>query len=129
MAVIEFGHHRTANTETPIVAAFAIPYQFTTTVVGKRPAGIERFVDEIVVNAAMKLIGARSHRDVEQTTARLSIFSREVAGLNRDLLNGFDALLCLSDRTVADGSSSVLAIDAQCRGIACHPVYTNRLIR
>src|SRR5262249_15344156 len=98
-------------------------------VISKRTAGVKCFVHEIVVNAAVELVRPRLHGHVEQTTARLAEFRSEVAGLDRDLLNGFDALLCLCDLTVADRSSSVLTVDPQRRTVPFHSIYTNRLIR
>src|SRR5215831_16785783 len=98
-------------------------------IISKRPAGVQRFVDEIIVNTAMERVGSRLHRHVEQTTARLTEFSREVAGLDCDFLNSFDALLCLRDLTVADRGGSILPIDAQPGGVALHSVHAHRLIR
>ena len=97
VTVIDLRQHRTTETETPIVSPFAVPHRMPVPIVGKRPARVKRFVDEIVVNAPMELVGPRPHGHVEQTTARLAVFSREVAGLDRDLLDGFHALLCLRD--------------------------------
>src|SRR5215510_8327125 len=98
-------------------------------VISEWPTGIERFVDEIIVNTAIERVRSRLHRHIEQTTARLTEFSREVAGLNCDFLNGFDTLLCLDDLTVADRSCGILAVDAHRRGVALHSVHAHRLIR
>src|SRR5262245_23882951 len=97
-------------------------------IINKWPAGIQRFIDEIIVNAAMELVRSRPHRHVEQTTASLTEFSCEVAGLDGDFLNGFDALLCLSDLTIADGCRGILAIHTQRRSVALHSVHAHRLV-
>ena len=50
-------------------------------IVGEWPTGVERFIDEIVVSAAMKLIRPRLHGDVKQAASRLAEFGCVVAGL------------------------------------------------
>src|SRR5215471_3755397 len=98
-------------------------------VVSKWPAGVERFVHEIVISAAMELVRPRLHGHVEQTTTRLTEFSSEVAGLDSDLLNGFDTLLRLRNLTVANRSCGILSIDPQRRSVTFHPIDPHRLIR
>ena len=50
--------------------------------IGKGKTGIESFVHQVVVAAAVELIAAGLHREIEVTAADLSVFRREVAGLD-----------------------------------------------
>jgi len=60
-------------------------------VVGEGRAGVEVFVDEVVVAAAVKLVGAGLHGEVEESAAGLPKLRRVVAGLKCDLLDRLDA--------------------------------------
>src|SRR5262249_51186314 len=129
MTVIDLRHYRTTETKAPIVSPFPAAQQMSASIIGKGLTRVKSFVDKIVVNAAMELVRPRPHRHVKQTTPRLTEFSREVAGLNRNLLNGLYALLRLRNLTVLDRSGGILAIDPQRGGVALHPVDAHRLIR
>src|SRR6516165_3902303 len=59
----------------------------------KGQTGIEGFVDQVNVTAAVELVGAGLHGVVEIPASGLAIFRREVAGLNRNLLDGVHAAL------------------------------------
>src|SRR5438874_10187873 len=94
MTVVQlWNRYRTTEAETVIVAPLARTQQMTMPVISKRRAGVEAFVDKVVVNAAVILIGARLHREVKKAAASLAELRRVVAGLNRNLLDRFDTRL------------------------------------
>src|SRR5690606_36095865 len=67
VAVVDFGNHDgAAKSKSVVVAARQTPDQSVVAVVGERLAGVKRFVDEVVISGAMKLIGARFHGQVEK---------------------------------------------------------------
>ena len=67
----------------------------TIAIISERPAGIERFVYEVIVRAAVELIGAGSHGDIDVAAAHLPVLRGVIAGLNSDLLNRIHAGLGL----------------------------------
>src|SRR5690242_1710970 len=77
----------------------------------------------------MELIGAGLHGEVEVSAAYLSVFRREVAGLNRDLLDRVHAagLAVLLD-DLPDGSGGILAVDVDGFAVARHAVHDQRLV-
>src|SRR5439155_22152798 len=92
VAVIDTGNpYRTTHAETVIVAPLAGTQQMSIPVVGEGSAGVETFIDQVVVAAAVKLVRARLHGEVKQTPASLPEFRSIVAGLNRNLLDRLDA--------------------------------------
>ena len=98
-------------------------------VVGKGPAGVERFVNEVVVGAAVKLIRSRFHRDVKQAAARLTEFRRVVAGLDGDLLCRLHAGLRLGDTAEANRGCGILTLDAKRGRVALQSIDADSLIR
>ena len=103
--------YRAAERESVIVAPLAWPDQVSATVVCERVTGVQNFVNEIIVDGTMELIGSGLHGDVEKATTDLAVLSSEVTGLNGDLLNRVDAglLLCWNARNT--GAARVLSFD------------------
>src|SRR6202166_1347362 len=108
----------------------------TMPVVGKRRAGVEVFVNEVVVTGAVILVGARLHGEVKKTAASLAELCRVVAGLNRDLLDRFDAGLVSggtrhssSRWTSGTGSRCILPFHADGLGIPLEPIDADAVIR
>src|SRR6185312_10153508 len=63
--------------------------------VRKGQPGIQSLVDQVVIGAAMEGIRAGLHRVVEISAGSLSVFRREVAGLNREFLDGVHTALAV----------------------------------
>jgi len=90
-------------------------------VIGERSACVKRLVDEVFVGAPMKLVGPRSHGDIEKASARLPEFGRIVARLDRELLNRIDTALGLRLHGVP-AISGILPIDSHGLRVGGHPV-------
>ena len=54
----------------------------------ERPAGVEGFVNHVIVGGTVKRIGARLHRDIEYGARGQAKLGGEVAGLHGDFLDG-----------------------------------------
>src|ERR1019366_7406431 len=79
--------------------------------IGEWSTGIQNLIDKIIVGAAVNLIGAGAHGDVEESAAHTAEFRSVVAGLDRNLLNRVDAGLCLSGGVGEALGSRILAFD------------------
>src|ERR1700722_2228416 len=88
MTVVDFGNpDRAADRAAEIVPALSGFH------VEKWLACIESFVGEVVVGGPVELVGARLDGEVKYAAARLSEFSRVIAALHREFLDGIDARL------------------------------------
>ena len=92
-------------------------------------AGIQSFVHEIVVAASVELVAAGFHGVVEVTAARLTIFRGEVAGLNRDLLDGVHARLVDLVLPLVEAVGGVLPLEVDGLRTGRHAVNTHDVIR
>ena len=128
--VVELGNtDRTTERKSVIVASSALAWIVRYRLAGQeRIAGVEDFVDEIVVGAAVIRVGPGPHRDVEQATAHLSVFGREVTGLNRGLLDRIDARLGLLRDARGTGVGSVLTFDAEGLRVGGRPVDSDQRV-
>src|SRR5215831_2302745 len=74
------------------------------TSIGERRAGIQDLIHKIAVGATVELVRAGLHGVVEIAATCLSVFGREVTGLNCDFLNRVGAdlivLILLTPNTV-----------------------------
>src|SRR5262249_53536883 len=102
VAVVNVGNpNRTTHRKTVIVPPGAGPQKMAVAGISKRHTCVEVFIHEIVVAAAVKLVGTGLHREIKETGSCLSEFRSIIAGLNRELLDGFDAGLVLRGRGTA----------------------------
>ena len=90
--------YRAAQRSTEIMTAVSRMDQMAAAVIRVRKARVQSLIHKIFVAAAVKLAGARFHRNVEETATRLSEFGSVVAGLNRYFLNGIGAGLVFLQR-------------------------------
>ena len=95
----------------------------------ERASRIQRFIDEVVIAAAVKLIGARFHGDVENTAAHLPVFRREVRGLDGGLLDGIHAGLGLLRDARSPGVGCVLALDPERLRVGRRAVDAHQRVR
>src|SRR5215471_15111162 len=80
---------------------------------GKWDSRVECFIDEVVICASMDLVRTGLHCVIEKSTADLPVFSREVTGLNGDLLNGIHAGLHLGRHSRDIAVTCVLPLNAE----------------
>ena len=97
--------------------------------IGERQAGVQSFVHEVVVGAAVVLIGARFHGVVDGAAANLAILRGKITGLDTYLLDGIHA----ATQTVRlyrfpDISGCFLAFDPDGFAIARQPVHYQRVV-
>src|SRR5947207_2333688 len=77
--VVDLGYpYRTAKSVAVVVPAGSGPEFVSLAIVGVGLAGVQRFIHQKLVGSAMELIGSRLHCDVQDATAHLAIFGREV---------------------------------------------------
>ena len=91
--------------------------------------GIEHFVDEIVVNSPMVLVGSRLHRDIEHAATHLAILRRIVASLNRNFLDRVDAGLRLRGNAWCARIRRILAFNTEGLCICRSSVETDQRVR
>ena len=98
VAVVDFRNRdRPAYRESIIVAAHGVADVLARFIralragIGERQAGVQGFVHEIVVGAAVQLIGARLHGVVDCAAANLAVLRGKITGLDIYLLDGIHA--------------------------------------
>ena len=150
LAVIKLGNLHRATNGKPIVVAsgtraneLIVSSAIGQTRVGERRSGVEDFVDEIIVDRAVKLVGAGLDIDVEQSAADRAIFRREIAGLDGDFLDCIYAWLSLRRRVGKSGVRGILPfhmegirirlrsidLDLRVRNVICARNHVQHIIR
>src|SRR5205823_3748331 len=100
-AVVQLSQpYRTTNAKPIVVFSLCVPdvLSGSTAVacadsVRKWRTGIQRLVDEIVIDSAMELIRTRPHRVIEIAAAGLAELGGIIAGLNGNFLDGLHTCL------------------------------------
>ena len=83
-------------------------------------SGVQSFVREVIVGAAVKPVRSRPHRVVQETTTHLPVFRCEVTGEDGNLLNGIHTWLCLLRCSGSQPITRVLALRFE--SLQCFPV-------
>ena len=128
MSVVDFRDaERAADGEPEIVVSRAGAQQGAVlSCVGVGASGIESFIGEVLVAAAVILVGAGSRRDVNEATCHLPEFGGEVTALQRHLLEGVGGRLEFTEvgRITAAGCD-VLAVHQSLVGVVDTTIDAN----
>src|SRR5205823_13383645 len=88
MPVIQpWNSYGAAGTSAEIVLVSRRPQQVTVAAVGERNTYVQVLVGEVVVQAAVILVGAAAHGEVKHAAANLPVLGGEVTGLHRYFLH------------------------------------------
>src|SRR5262249_53201972 len=104
--------YRTAHHKTPIVSSLRRPGGAFWIGRHEGVARIQKFIHEILVGGAVEPIRPGLHRYIEESAADLSVFSSEIAGLDRDLLDRVDTGLSLRRHAGSTRICGFLALDS-----------------
>src|SRR5690242_19076741 len=117
MPVVNLGYpYRAADTEAEVLFAALRAHQASIAGVGERNTGVQSFIGEVIVSAAVELVGALARCEVEKPARDLPEVRRKVARLQRELLDGFDRGLRFVGNARVQIAGGVLAFedDAEC---------------
>src|SRR5215831_16829363 len=94
-------------------------------VVGKRLAGVQGFINEVLVAATVELVSTGFERNVHDCVAGLPKLRRVITGLNREFLDRVRSRLTLLRCALAETVGRVHALDHYHVGVVCAAVDAN----
>src|SRR5258706_15173663 len=90
LSVIDFWNpHRTTHGKAHVMQGTLCALMMAGPVGRERDSGGQRFVDYVIVGAAVELVGSAARGEIEEASRGQSELGCEVGGLKRELLDGF----------------------------------------